>query len=262
MEDGYAYDGTFEHRLAQIAHSSTVTGNAEAAVSRHEYGYQFANAQNDPAGQIRQWTVWHSGMAAEGAGRRWAFEYDGIDQLTDGVQLDLDETGTPELERRAYDYDDAGNRIADGESSAGAALAWTRFGTNIFNQLTHRGVAEGHAVPVKFRGTVSEDSEVKLKLGSVERTTRVIAAGESFECEGTIELEPGDDPALEATERNVKAGFNAQVTVKTIQPDRKLQGKRQLTPLLRPLVCAPFAARVATASRVFFHQTQPQEGPR
>lgn len=195
-----------DRRLTGIRYED---GNA-AALAQFGYGFSLPNAQNDPTGQIRQWTQWQRNLGGTPTtqGRRWNFRYDTVDQLTDAAKMDT-ASGTLQSSLN-YGYDPAGNRTQVLENGAG-----TQFTVNGKNQLT--GTSGSPNVPLRIAGTVSSASTVTLD----DQAATMSADGLSWERQltlapGTFSLElnatettpPPTKPA-ETTRRHVNLTITA-----------------------------------------------------
>jgi RHS repeat-associated protein len=146
----YAYfPNSSDHRLQRIKHVSPAGGT----ISQYDYAYT-------PVGNIATW-IRQVGAAAP---KSYTFGYDDADQLTIATL-----TGAPPLpvpSRYAYDYDKAGNRIADQQDNE---VTGATFNSRNQMQLRQPGGS------LLFRGTLNEPAKV-----TVQGAPASIAANNTF----------------------------------------------------------------------------------
>jgi YD repeat-containing protein len=164
------------------------------------YGFAFPDAQNDPTGQIRQWTQWQRNLGGDPTtqGKNWNFRYDKVNQLKEAVDVDA-ASGTPQASFN-YGYDPAGNRTNILQNGSA-----TQFAVNPKNQFT--GSVGSPVVPLRLAGTTSSASTVTL----AGQAATMSADGLSWEAHltlapGTFSLE------LDAKETTPPAGAPAETT--------------------------------------------------
>ena len=135
----YAYlPASQDHRLQTIHHRLADL----TTLSRFDYTY-------DALGNILTWQQ-QAGTAAAG---RWAYGYDRVDQLTSAVKATTDPT--PQiLQRFAYGYDPAGNRLF--EQIDDSVTAWT------YDTLNRLQTQAGGGV-LQVAGSVNEPATVTIQ---------------------------------------------------------------------------------------------------
>lgn len=185
QSSAYAYHpATQDHRLQAIHHRLPDT----TTLSRFEYAY-------DAVGNILAWQQ----QAGTAAPERWTYGYDRADQLTSAVRATT--APTPQvLQRFAYGYDPAGNRLY--EQVDGTVTAWT------YDALNRLATQAGGGV-LQIVGTVNEPATV-----TIQGKPAAVSSGNVFT--GGVPVVPGTNVftvrATDASGNAATASYEVDVT--------------------------------------------------